>query len=100
MSEASDRAMSELSDEAFDKFVCASDNFEVPFFGGCLGWAKMGWNECRRRAEEILEQERRKYFEGGIDFLSKEDGGEGIAEFREEWIDEAYRAYQAAQEKA
>jgi hypothetical protein len=89
MSEPTDRAMSDLSDEAFDKFVCASNNFEVPFFGGRLGWAKMGWNECRRRAEAMLEQERRKAFEAG--WRDREKQISGTYPIREM----AYRAFQA-----
>jgi hypothetical protein len=101
--------MSDLSDEAFVAWVKENGPF------GMLDVSIRPWQECRRRAEAMLEERdakieelqaeitilkifgERKAFEAGwkyADQMHKElDVEEGA-------IDEVYRAYQAAQEKA
>jgi hypothetical protein len=113
MSEPTDSAISDLSDEARQQWIIDNRGF-----GAHTAVVKAVWNECRRRAEamleqekthyrdneirwmnivsklkESLEQERRKAFEAG--WRDREKQISGTYPIREM----AYRAFQAQQEK-
>jgi hypothetical protein len=68
--------MNELSDVAF--WECTDGMTRL-----------QAWQECRRRAEAIIEEEKRKAFAAGFDKGMCSDDN----------LDEAYRAYQAEQKE-
>jgi hypothetical protein len=81
MSEPTDRA-TDLSDEGYLEWVKESD--------GIITYPRDAWNECRRRAEAMLEQERRKAFEAGWRSCDDEVNCMSMVE----GIAEAYREFQ------
>lgn len=83
----------DLSDEAFWKWDEQNErqHWDKSFSEHALD----GWQECRRRAQIQLEQERREAFEAACRILEHAIHDDDVSK----WIEEAYYGWRLGQEK-